>query len=129
MHWRVRAVEAETGAYDLILGADWLHEHRVLVNVFGRSISLEAPGGRAVLQFEGHPTILTLVHFVVEPPPEPEYEPESEPEEEEPEEVPEEDADVEVVLVDDEVDDEEPLGNGFLEVGDDGDVTDDEMLG
>ena len=71
MHWRVRAVEADTGPYDLILGADWLHEHRVLVDVFGRSISMEAPGGRAVLQFEGHPAILTLVQFIVAPPPEP----------------------------------------------------------
>ena len=101
---------------------------------------MEAPGGRAVLQFEGHPAILTLVQFIVAPPPEPEpeYEPAGEPEEEEPEEVPEEDDDVEVVLVDDEepvgngfleVDDEEPLGNGFLEVEDGSDVTDDEMLG
>ena len=55
-------------------------------------------GGRAVLQFEGHPAILTLVRFDVAPQPElePEYVPESEPEEEEPEEVPEEDADIEI---------------------------------
>ena len=108
---------------------------------------MEAPGGRAVLQFEGHPAVLTLVRFDVAPQPEPEpdYVPESEPEEEEPDEVPEEDEDVEVVLDedadglvaaemivvsdDDEADDEEPMDDGFLEIEGDGDVTDDDMLG
>ena len=90
VHWRVRAVEAETGPYDLILGADWLHEHRALVDVFGLSLSLQAPGGRVILQFSGQPSILGIVgvlpqppaaHVAHAPPPEPVIDVEEEPEE------------------------------------------------
>ena len=49
IHWRVRAVEADTGPFDLILGMDWLQEHHSQVHVHGVSFSLQAPGGRMVL--------------------------------------------------------------------------------
>jgi hypothetical protein len=94
IHWRVRAVEAATGPYDLILGADWLHEHRVLVDVYGRSLSLQAPGGTMILRFVGHPAILEIVAAIPHPPaapvapavpPEPVINLDEEPEEEDPE--------------------------------------------
>ena len=141
MHWRVRAVEADTGPYDLILGADWLHEHQALVSIYGKTVSVQAPGGRAVLRFSGHPAILSLEHFVHDPPPSPDYVPESEPEEEEPEEVLDEDIDVDAVLeeadqivaaemivVDDDTDDEELAVDEVIDAESDSDITDVVML-
>ena len=58
--WRVRAVEADTGPFDLILGIDWLQEHHSHVHVYGVSFTLQAPGGRMVLQFRGRPAILVV---------------------------------------------------------------------
>lgn len=131
IHWRVRAVEADTGPYDLILGADWLHERRALVDFFGRTISLEAPGGRAILQFIGHPAILAIVDAIPHPPvapaapavpPEPVIDLDEEPEEEDPEEDIEGAGDGAVPVLGG-----EPVGNGFVGMDDEGGVTDIEM--
>ena len=40
--WRVCAVEDDTGPFDLILGADWLHGHHGIVDIYARTVSLEA---------------------------------------------------------------------------------------
>ena len=124
IHWRVSAVEAETGPYDLVLGADWLHEHRVLVDVYGRSISLQAPGGRMMLRFAGHPAVLGIFDVIPHPPaapvapvvpPEPVINLEEEPEEEAP---------AGPVM------DDVPIGNGFVAMDDDeGGITDIEIDG
>ena len=65
--WRVRAVEADTWPFDLILGGDWLREHDVLVHDFGTSVSLRVTRGRIVLQFMGHPATLDIVDCIPEP--------------------------------------------------------------
>ena len=80
--WRVRAVEEDTGLYDLILGADWLHGHHGIVDIYARALSLEAPAGmgRMMLQFLGQPPVLTVVD-VIPPPPAPVVDLEVEPEE------------------------------------------------
>ena len=127
-HWVVRAIEAETGPYDLILGADWLHEHRVIVDIYGRSISLQAPGGRLFLRFLGHPAVLEIIDAIPHPPvapdapvapaapvvpPEPVIDLEEEPEEEDP---------AGPVVGD------APVGNGFVAMDDDeGGITDIEV--
>ena len=129
IHWKVRAVEAETGPYDLILGADWLHEHRVLVDVYGRSISLQAPGGRMILRFMGHPATLVIVDAIPHPPdfpaapvvpPEPVIDLDEEPEEEDPQMGVAGAGAVPVVG-------DEPVGNGFVGMDDGGGVSDVEM--
>ena len=87
--WRVRAVEGGTGPFDLVLGADWLHYHRAVVDIFERTLTLGAPGGRVVLRFVGVPAVLTITSFIHDPPAAPviplapDFEPEEEPEEEE----------------------------------------------
>ena len=93
--WRVRAIEGGTGPFDLVLGADWLHYHRVVVDIYAQTLTLGAPGGRVVLQFVGAPAVLTITGFIHDPPAAPVAPPalESEPEEE-----PEEDKDDLVIL-------------------------------
>ena len=104
--WRVRPVEGDTGAFDLILGADWLYDHQVVVDVYDRSFTIARSFGRLELQFAGDPAVLELVPSPPAAPhapaPAPEPEPEEEPEEEE----------------------DEPMGNGFIEVASDGEVAD-----
>ena len=129
IHWRVSAVEAETGPYDLVLGADWLHEHLVCVDFFGRTFSIQAPGGRMILQFVGHPAVLAIVDAIPHPPaspvaqaapPEPVIDLDEEPEDEDPEMGDAGAGAVPVVGG-------EPVGNGFVGMDDEGGVTDIEM--
>ena len=84
--WRVRPVEGDTGAFDLILGADWIYDHQVVVDVYGRSFTIARSIGRMELQFAGDPAVLELVPGppAAPPVPSPSPEPEEEPEEEEP---------------------------------------------
>ena len=129
-HWVVRAIEAETGPYDLIFGADWLHEHRGIVDIYGRSISLQAPGGRLFLRFIGLPAVLGIIdavpHQLIAPvapaapaapvvPPAPVVDLEEEPEEEAP---------AGPVMGD------APVGNGFAAMDEEeGGITDIEVDG
>lgn len=128
-HWVVRAIEAETGPYDLILGADWLYEHRVILDIYGRSISLQTPGGRLFLRFLGHPAVLGIIDAIPHPPPSPvaqaaPLEPEIDLDEEPEELVPEAgDAGAGAVPAMG----GEPAGNGFVGMDEEGDVTDIEM--
>ena len=125
IHWRVRAVEADTGPFDLILGMDWLYAHRAIVDIASRTLSLDAPGGRMVLRFLGHPAILAIVDVIPHPPvapvahaapPAPIVDLEEEPEEE----MEEDDVGIAPHGID------EPVGNGFIVHGEDGAVTDDD---
>ena len=90
--WRARAVEGVTGPFDLVLGADFLYYHRGSVDLYERTLTLGAPGGRVVLRFVGAPAVLTVTSFIQDPPASPvvplapDFDPEEEPEEEEPEE-------------------------------------------
>ena len=63
-------MEEDTGPYDLILGADWLHGHHGIVDIYARTLSLEAPAGlgRMVLQFLGQPPVLEVVDVILPPP-------------------------------------------------------------
>ena len=129
IHWGVRAVEADTGPYDLVLGADWLHEHLVCVDFFGRTFSIQAPGGRMILSFTGPFGTLAIVDVLPHPPPSPvaqaaPLEPVIDLDEE-PEELDPEMGDAGAGAVP--VVGGEPVGNGFVGMGDEGDVTDIEM--
>ena len=122
--WRVRAVEDDTGPFDLILGADWLHGHHGIVDIFARTVSLEAPAGlgRMVMQFVGQPPVLEVVDVIPPPPaiPAAPAVPVVDLEEEPEEQVEEDVAGAAQHIVD------EPVGNGFIMNGEDGVVTDDD---
>ena len=84
--WRVRPIEGDTGAFDLVLGADWIYDHQVVLDVYGRSFTIARSFGRVELQFAGD---LRVLEMVPEPPAAAaalsgSSEPQEEPEEDEP---------------------------------------------